>query len=144
MLNPVRKALIYATSPRGLLVFDEPDFPEVPPQVPGGTVEPGEEVSAAAQREFCEETGLSPAAPFVHLSTVPYTDIHSHPPRRLERSYFHTAIAEPTPVEWIHIEQTPSGGREPVRFRLHWIPIDQAAIRLGLGMGACTHLIPRV
>jgi hypothetical protein len=32
------KALIYATNNRGLLIFSEPEFPEVLPQVPGGTM----------------------------------------------------------------------------------------------------------
>lgn len=53
------KALIYATSRRGLLVFEEPDFPEVPLQVPGGTIDVGEEPEVAAVREFLEETGLT-------------------------------------------------------------------------------------
>lgn len=47
-----RKVLICATSRRGLLVFDEPDYPDVPLQVPGGTVEPDEDLQAAAVREF--------------------------------------------------------------------------------------------
>ncbi len=55
----IEKALIYATTSRGLLVFDEPDFPEVPLQVPGGTVEVGEPVIDAARREFGEEPDWS-------------------------------------------------------------------------------------
>ena len=58
MTRIARKALIYATSPRGLLVFDEPDFPSVPTQVPGGTIDAGETPMEAAYREFEEETGL--------------------------------------------------------------------------------------
>ena len=54
----IRKVMIYAMGPRGLLVFREPDFPDVPLQVPGGTVEDGETFEAGACREFAEETGL--------------------------------------------------------------------------------------
>lgn len=46
------KVLIYATWRDRLLVFDEPDFPEIELQVPGGTVEAGEDIAAAALREF--------------------------------------------------------------------------------------------
>ncbi len=58
---------MHATSSRGLLVFEEPDFPEVGVQVPGGTVEPDEGVLAAARRELHEETGLLVEVPFEHL-----------------------------------------------------------------------------
>lgn len=49
-----RKVLIYGTSSSGLLVFDEPEFSEVPIQVPGGTVDPDEDIFEAARREFHE------------------------------------------------------------------------------------------
>jgi predicted NUDIX family NTP pyrophosphohydrolase len=38
--------------------------------VPKGEVEPGEEGLAAARREFTEETGLEPRAPYIELGTV--------------------------------------------------------------------------
>lgn len=38
--------------------------------VPKGEVEPGEELLAAARREFTEETGLEPRAPYIELGTV--------------------------------------------------------------------------
>lgn len=38
--------------------------------VPKGEIEPGEELFTAAQREFVEETGLTPAGPFIALTPV--------------------------------------------------------------------------
>jgi predicted NUDIX family NTP pyrophosphohydrolase len=38
--------------------------------IPKGNIEPGEDVLAAAIREFTEETGLTPAGPFVALGEV--------------------------------------------------------------------------
>jgi 8-oxo-dGTP pyrophosphatase MutT (NUDIX family) len=136
-----RKVLIYATSSRDLLVFDEPDFPHVPLQVPGGTVEPGEELAAAAMREFTEETGLAPPAPFRFLTTVFYSFTHADKQHTHERSYFHVALDGGPPETWINIEQTPFDGGPPIRFRLHWIALDSAPQALGLGMEQALHLI---
>ena len=38
--------------------------------IPKGLVEPGEELQAAACREFHEETGIEPAGPYLPLGTV--------------------------------------------------------------------------
>ncbi len=50
-----RKVLAYITRQRGnetqLLVFEHLDFPDAGVQVPKGTVEPGEAIERAAQRE---------------------------------------------------------------------------------------------
>lgn len=38
--------------------------------IPKGLAEPGEELLATAQREFSEETGLSPSGPFIPLGDI--------------------------------------------------------------------------
>lgn len=38
--------------------------------IPKGIVEPGEDLLAAAQREFQEETGIQPAGPFLALTPI--------------------------------------------------------------------------
>nr|WP_247880046.1 NUDIX domain-containing protein [Brucella pituitosa] len=53
----IDKVLIYATWNKKLLVFSAPENPDMPLQVPGGTVDDGEAIQAAAYREFHEETG---------------------------------------------------------------------------------------
>jgi len=136
-----RKVLIYATSDLGLLVFDEPDYPNVPLQVPGGTVEPGEALPMAAEREFDEETGLPLRTPLRHLITAPHSYIRDGRRRLLQRSYFHALITGDVPSEWIHIEQTPHNGSAPIRLRLHWIDTRHASTALGLGMGEFLHLL---
>lgn len=130
----VRKVLIYATSAKGLLVFDEPDFPYVRLQVPGGTVEPGEPMETAALREFEEETGLVPGKPLAPLGTVDYRFVSNGIEHTHRRSYFHVELADDLPAEWHHHEQTPFDGSPPILFRFFWMPVGLARSRLGYGM----------
>ncbi|MCV9965531.1 NUDIX domain-containing protein [Pararhizobium sp. BT-229] len=137
------KVLIYATRNDQLLVFDEPDFPEVALQVPGGTVESGEDVLVAARREFAEETGLDGRSPFTLLTTDDYRFVRNDREIRHRRSCFHVELAGKLPETWIHSEMTPFGGGPPIRFRFFWMPIDAAARKLGYGMEQCPSLISR-
>jgi len=134
MRPDAHKVLIYATWQNRLLVFDEPDFPDIELQVPGGTMEPGESPETSAQREFIEETGLTPPEALTHLVTQDY-----HYPKDgrticHRRHYFHIALAGEQRQTWIHQEMTPFGGGDPIRFRFFWLGIDQADRRLGYGM----------
>jgi 8-oxo-dGTP pyrophosphatase MutT (NUDIX family) len=45
----VLKAMIYVTSPQGVLVFEEPESPHIGLQVPGGTIEQDEAPFLAAR-----------------------------------------------------------------------------------------------
>lgn len=136
------KVLIYATSRNRLLVFDQPDFPDVGLQVPGGTVETGEDVADAAGREFCEETGLSLSAPLTPLSVHDYRfplkigGIAWH-----RRHYFHLELDAEYPETWLHHELTPFGGGDPIQFRLFWLDIKAAREKLGYGMENCLPMI---
>lgn len=128
------KVLIYATWRGRLLVFDEPDFPEIEFQVPGGTVEPGEEIALAAAREFTEETGIVPDAPLLPLAIDDYRFVRDN--RELwHRRHFYTAqLGGAYPETWMHRELTPFDGGPPVVFRFSWMNQPAAKARLGYGM----------
>jgi 8-oxo-dGTP pyrophosphatase MutT (NUDIX family) len=134
------KVLIYATSRDRLLVFDEPDFPEVELQVPGGTVEPGEDIEAAALREFTEETGLQPNGTLIPISTCDYHFVKQGKSVCHRRHHFHIALPGRQPDSWLHREMTPFSGGDPILFRFFWISMDEAKKRLGYGMGDCLPL----
>ncbi|EPE98946.1 NUDIX hydrolase [Rhizobium grahamii] len=128
------KVLIYATWRDRLLVFDEPDFPEIALQVPGGTVEAGEDIGAAALREFSEETGIPPKTLLLPLTIHDYRFLKHGAEIRHRRHYFHVALEGEQPATWMHREMTPFSGGEPILFRFFWLGYEEASMRLGYGM----------
>ena len=134
MRPDAHKVLIYATWREQLLVFDEPDFPDIELQVPGGTMEPGESPEAAALREFVEETGLVRPVTLLPLATQDYRFMKDGRQICHRRHYFHAQLAGEQSDTWLNFEMTPDGGGPPIRFRLFWLGLDEAARRLGYGM----------
>ncbi|NKM88712.1 NUDIX domain-containing protein [Rhizobium laguerreae] len=131
----IEKALIYATNSCGILVFDEPDFPEVPLQVPGGTVEEGEPVIDAARREFGDETGLVDRTGFRLLGDSHRTFERDGKLHNLHRTYFHLSLEDGLPDTWDHFDDhsRPSVER---RFRLQ-------SANCGLDAGRASVLVSR-
>ncbi|WP_417670212.1 NUDIX hydrolase [Roseibium sp.] len=130
------KAYVYLTCGNQLLVFDEPDTPELGLQVPGGTIDPGESYLIGARREFTEETGLDLDTAFDHFADqeIPFEalvaegKVTAPPDRPLKghhkRKLYHVRIDERPAEEWEHFEMTPSDGGPPIRFRLFWLDLQ--------------------
>ncbi len=134
MKPDAHKVLIYATWREQLLVFDEPDFPAIELQVPGGTIEPNESPETAALREFVEETGLAPPATLLPLATQDYRFIKDGRQICHRRHHFHAKLAGEHREAWLHFEMTPDSGGPPIQFRFFWLALDEASRRLGYGM----------
>jgi len=111
-----------------VLVFDQPQGPN--PQLPGGTVEDGEDTAAAVLREVFEESGLTGLTVVALLGVREKT----FPNERHVRHFFHLATARALPDRWAH---TVTGGEEDAGmvFAYHWLPAEQARRELAADLG---------
>ena len=119
------KVVLYVTSGRNLLVIREPEFPDIGLQPPGGTIEAGEAIEAAALRELEEETGLAAerdqlAALGSETREFDFDGAH----HTVDRHYFHVAIRGDVQERWTRWEMTPSSGGPPILFELLWLSLD--------------------
>lgn len=118
-----------------VLVFCEPDFPEAGTQVPGGTVDPGEELLKTVTREFYEESGIK-------LDQKGWELIHSdlllHPQTREEQRenvFYRNSSKDAIDETFIHFV-TGGGEDEGILFSYSWLDIDRAEVELIDWMGA--------
>ena len=110
-----------------VLVLERLERNEDEIQVPGGTVDPGEDFKHALVREMFEETGHLYEGPWQRVTD----DLIYRPKRKvtqLEVAYFMQAdyLGE---TSWTHAV-TGSGPDKDALFRLSWMPLDQAFCRL--------------
>lgn len=138
----IRKVLAYITQDvsgeQKLLVFRHIHFPAAGVQVPGGTVDPGEEPEAAVRREVWEESGLCIEGGFRLLFQGVLEAEMEIPVREL--FVFH-AIAPPGLSEnWLHIV---SGGEEDtgLHFQFEWMPLALAVAELSGRQGRWLHFL---
>ena len=88
------------TQQNELLVFAHRDYPDVPIQVPGGTVDEGEEIVEALFREVEEESGLIDLSLVRKLGTYRFywQDINGE----VERHFFLLEAPADLPDAWEH------------------------------------------
>jgi 8-oxo-dGTP pyrophosphatase MutT (NUDIX family) len=126
-VRPRERVIAYATRVRAgrkqLLVFDLPDLPETPTQVPAGRLDPGETLEQGLARELYEETGLRLERIVRKLAgpeelsgdrrsgVAPY-DNHA----------FEVAVGE-TPDEWDHVCVS-DGDDNGFLFRCRWVELE--------------------
>lgn len=134
----LEKVMAYITHGDRLLVFRQPDFPEAGIQVPGGSIEPGEAVEAAALRETREETGLDGLRLVSFLGERTYDGRARGRDEIHYRSFYHLRYEGDAPPEtWRHAEWTPSDGSPgPITFEFFWAPLPDSVPELIAEMGA--------
>lgn len=132
-----RKASVYVTSDRGLLVFSHARHPEVGLQVPSGTIDENEEPLVAAVRELEEEAGIKTTPD--RFEPLPFYTHDMRPFRAevQERYPFLLRLDAAVADSWTHWEEHPDLiGAKPERFDFHWEPIDSALPhQLAVGQG---------
>jgi 8-oxo-dGTP diphosphatase len=120
-----RKAVVYLTSGEHLLVFTEPEYPEVGKQPTGGTINEGEMPVDGAVRELIEETGISVTPE--HLTEIGFQTyeyeaggvLHRH-----RRHFFHAVVSEPVERKWTRMETNPDGADHEILFSVFWVPLS--------------------
>lgn len=139
----IEKALTFGISHQGILMFSEPDFPQIPLQIPGGTIEPAEHRNDAAKREFFEETGLLISAPFLFLETLVSNSLGQAPAVR--RHFYTVILPDKLPKTWDHYERHADDRATPILFRFCWVELGRLArILPGSWQPAITKLSPHL
>jgi ADP-ribose pyrophosphatase YjhB (NUDIX family) len=103
--------------PAELLLFTHVDIPEAPIQIPGGSIEPGEDPYAAAQRELHEEAGVGTLPPIRPLGVSEVPSIANA--NEVLRRHCYLFDGTGLPDHWIHTV-TGAGQDNALRFEYRW------------------------
>src|SRR5258708_37634854 len=119
-----QKVYAYITHGDRLLVFVHPNSPEAGIQVPGGSLEDGEEPEVGALREAIEETGRADLEVVRFLGEVD-RDLSDRGLDEIHHRYFyHLRFAGDPPECWRHGELTPSDASAgPIPFDFYWVEL---------------------
>lgn len=116
-----RRVVAYVTRVRGgqvqLLIFEDPEHPQMGLQVPAGRLEPNEELEAGLLRELVEEAGLTNVRSVTELPAF-----EDHYPSRYENHGFHVLLEDEPPDEWTHVVLG-NGDDAGLSFYYRWLPI---------------------
>jgi len=135
--GPMRKVYAYITQDDQLLVFRHTHYPEAGIQVPGGTLEPGEDPRQAILREAHEETGLENLDIRAYLGACQFDLATVGGSGFQMQHFFHLTLDGPTPARWRHFEQHPSDGSPaPIEFTFFWVRFPDQVPVLSGGQGA--------
>lgn len=117
------KVRAYIFQREKVLVFHEPEFPEAAYQLPGGTVDRGEEFLAALKRELLEESGRE----FEGKWELIHTEVIIHPvTKKPQREHVYLLeLGTQNETGWDHVV---SGGGEDqgILFRYQWLSSQEA------------------
>lgn len=119
-----QRVFTYITKRGQLLILDRADGNYIEPQIPGGSIKPGELPESAALREAKEETGLESLELVKLLGFFEKNLLDIGRDETIIAWFFHLRTNEPTPPSWKHYETDPSEGVGPIELRLYWVPIS--------------------
>ena len=122
-----QRVIAYATRIRDgrkeLLVFDLPELPDEPTQVPAGRLDPGESLEEGLARELQEETGLRLRTIVRKLAGPDELDVDRRPGvEPYENHAFEIDVGE-TRDTWEHVCVS-EGDDNGYVFRCRWVPLE--------------------
>lgn len=125
-----------------LLVFDhDKTFPDAGSQVPSGTVEKGEDLTTALEREIFEESGLQNLMIVAQIDQYDFR--HPTTEKMAQRHVFLALAPNEDRDQWTHHVQG-AGMDSTLVFHFHWIPIAQArhlSAEQGRSVKSCIQLL---